>query len=112
MKPLIRACDIRRLRYNHTLADKNKKHIKPPVRLFNKIGKGNWLLIELNNNDSFYAIVDLGIGNPEMCEIAMEEFEIQNLPDGFEIEQDIEFETNKTIKEILEESKKFKQLIL
>jgi len=64
----------------------------PVVRFFNPVGAATWLATELDQDDIFFGVADLGFGCPELGSFALEELESIRLPFGLGIERDILFE--------------------
>ncbi|MBA4757625.1 MULTISPECIES: DUF2958 domain-containing protein [Sphingomonadales] len=64
----------------------------PVVRFFNPVGAATWLATELDEDDIFFGLADLGFGCPELGSFALEEMEAIQLPFGLGIERDTLFE--------------------
>ena len=63
----------------------------PVVRLFNPIGAATWLATELDEDDIFFGLADLGFGCPELGSFSLAELEAIRLPLGLTIEGDLYF---------------------
>ncbi len=63
----------------------------PVVRLFNPIGAATWLATELDEDDIFFGLADLGFGCPELGSFSLAELEAIRLPLGLTIERDLYF---------------------
>lgn len=64
---------------------------QPVVRLFNPVGAATWLATELDADDIFFGLADLGCGCPELGSFALAELEAVRLPFGLTIERDLHF---------------------
>lgn len=61
----------------------------PPLKLFNPVGPGRWLITEiLGDADTLFGLCDLGQGFPELGYVGLDEIEAIALPHGFRIERD------------------------
>jgi hypothetical protein len=84
---------------------------KPYLKLFNPTGAATWLLseIEYGSIDSgdaiFFGLCDLGMGEPELGSVAMQELASVKLPFGLSIERDLNWEPTKTLTEYWLESR-------
>lgn len=64
----------------------------PVVRFFNPVGAATWLATELDEDDIFFGLADLGFGCPELGSYALQELQSIRLPFGLGIERDTLFE--------------------
>jgi hypothetical protein len=61
----------------------------PPLKLFNPVGGGRWLITEiLPDGDTLFGLCDLEVGFPELGYVSLDEIEAARLPYGFRIERD------------------------
>ena len=66
----------------------------PEVRMFDPNANAIWLLTELNPDTNVaYGLCDLGVGQPELGYVSLDELESIAATDGFEIEVDLQFDT-------------------
>lgn len=77
----------------------------PVVKLFNPLGRGTWLLTELDpeNPDLAFGLCDLGF--PEMGSVLMSELEAIRLPLGMRIERDRYWSATKTLSAYADEAR-------
>jgi hypothetical protein len=67
----------------------------PEVKLFTPNANAIWLLTELNPDTNVaYGLCDLGLGQPELGYISLDELESLAATEGFEIEVDLQFDTH------------------
>ena len=52
----------------------------PVVKLFNPVGGGTWLLSEMDEQGIAFGLCDLGMGEPELGYVAIQELEQAVLP--------------------------------
>ena len=64
----------------------------PVVRFFNPVGAATWLATELDEDDIFFGLADLGFGCPDLGSFALDELQSIRLPFGLGIERDTLFE--------------------
>lgn len=65
----------------------------PVVKLFNPLGAGTWLAIELREDgDTLFGLADLGFGCPELGAFSLRELASLRLPYGLGIKRDIGFD--------------------
>lgn len=80
---------------------------KPAVKLFNPVGAGTWLISELEPNSSLaFGLCDLGMGEPELGYVCLDELAGLKLIAGLGIEQDIHWEADKTLSQYATESRR------
>lgn len=80
---------------------------QPVVKLFNPVGPGTWFLTELEPNSSLaFGLCDLGMGEPEIGYVCLDELAGLKLLAGLGIEQDIHWTASKTLREYATESRK------
>lgn len=61
----------------------------PPLKLFNPLGPGRWLITEIMADaDTLFGLCDLDQGFPELGYVSLDEIEAVRLPRGFRIERD------------------------
>lgn len=78
---------------------------KPYLKLFSPVGAATWLISEIEygsieqGNAIFFGLCDLGIGEPELGSVAMQELASVKLPLGLTIERDLHWEPTKTLAE-------------
>ena len=79
----------------------------PECKLFNPGGAGTWLLSELDPNSSLaFGLCDLGMGEPELGYVDLEELYGVKLPGGLKIEQDRYWRAGKTLGAYAEEARR------
>jgi hypothetical protein len=65
----------------------------PPLKLFNPVGPGVWLITELDaDGDTLFGLCDLDMGRPELGSVSLSELMSVRLPLGFTIERDAGFQ--------------------
>jgi hypothetical protein len=91
----------------HRLEDGNTEDFQPVVKLFNPCGAATWLLSELDEDgDTAFGVCDLGMGEPEMGYVSLEELASVELRFGLYIERDIHFTAKKTLGEYAAEARR------
>lgn len=84
----------------HRLEDGNTEDFPPVVKLFNPCGAATWLLSELDEDgDTAFGLCDLGMGEPELGYVSLEELASIKLRFGLYIERDEHFTANKPLGE-------------
>jgi hypothetical protein len=73
------------------MKDGNTEDFEPVVKLFNPMGAATWLLSELDEDDVAFGLCDLGMGEPELGYVSLEEIREVRLPLGLYIERDLHF---------------------
>ncbi|MGR4863170.1 DUF2958 domain-containing protein [Caulobacter sp. LARHSG274] len=64
----------------------------PPLKLFNPVGPGRWLITEIMpDGDTLFGLCDLDMGFPELGSVSLDEIEAIALPHGLRIERDRHF---------------------
>ncbi|MET0376744.1 MAG: DUF2958 domain-containing protein [Rhizorhabdus sp.] len=80
---------------------------RPAVKLFNPVGAGTWLISELEPDSSLaFGLCDLGMGEPELGYVCLDELASLKLVAGLGIEQDIHWEADKTLSQYASESRR------
>jgi hypothetical protein len=79
---------------------------KPYLKLFNAYGQGTWLLSEIDENNTFFGLCDLGFGTPELGYVTLEELEAQKVGPLNMIERDMYFLPEYTLSEYAERAYK------
>jgi hypothetical protein len=77
-----------------------KTDFQPVVKLFSPVGAATWLLTELDpgDNDTAFGLCDLGMGEPEMGYVSLDELRsITFMGGALYIERDEHFTPNKTL---------------
>ena len=79
---------------------------KPPLKLFNPVGSGTWLISELDprDGDTMFGLADPGLGSPELGYMSLSEMMGVRLPFGLRIERDLNFTPKKTLSEYADEA--------
>jgi hypothetical protein len=91
----------------HRLDDGNTEDFRPVVKLFNPCGAATWLLSELDEDgDTAFGLCDLGMGEPELGYVSLEELASVKLRFGLYIERDNHFTANKTLGEYAAEARR------
>ena len=71
---------------------------EPVVKIFTADGNATWLLTELNPDiDLAFGLCDLGLGEPELGYVSLQELEFARGPLGLPLECDLHFAPTKTI---------------
>lgn len=89
----------------------HEKFRKPHLKLFSPVGSGTWLISEIQSgsieqgNAIFFGLCDLGMGEPEMGAVSMQELASVRLPFGLGIERDLHWEPTKTLLEYAQEAR-------
>ena len=90
---------------------------KPYLKLFNPTGAATWLISEIeygsieNSDAIFFGLCDLGMGEPELGSVAMQELTSLKLPFGLSIERDLSWEPTKSLTEYWYESQTARAII-
>jgi glycine/D-amino acid oxidase-like deaminating enzyme len=91
----------------HRLDDGNTEDFKPVVKLFNPCGAATWLLSELDEDgDTAFGLCDLGLGEPEIGYVSLEELASIDLRFGLYIERDSHFNATKMLSEYAAEARR------
>ena len=77
----------------------------PVVKLFNPVGGGTWLLSEMDEQGIAFGLCDLGMGEPELGYVAIQELEQAVLPLGLKIERDVHWTASKKLSEYADEAR-------
>jgi hypothetical protein len=78
----------------------------PEVKLFTPNANAIWLLTELNPDTNVaYGLCDLGLGQPELGYVSLDELESVAATEGFEIEVDLQFDTHTPLSKYAELAK-------
>lgn len=84
---------------------------KPAVKLFNPVGAGTWLISELEPNSSLaFGLCDLGVGEPELGYVCLDELASLKLMAGLGIEQDVHWQAQMTLSEYASEAQKIRYI--
>ena len=89
-------------RMNRNLQGVNKDPLdyRPVIKLFNPCGPGTWLFTELDDDNIFFGLCDLGHGFAELGYQALTEMEVFRHPTfKLGIERDLYFTPTKTLSE-------------
>jgi hypothetical protein len=91
----------------HRLDDGKTEDFQPVVKLFNPVGAATWLLSELDEDgDTAFGLCDLGLGEPELGYVSLEELASVTLRFGLYIERDIHFNARKMLSEYAAEARR------
>ena len=90
MKLLTKAIEAK-LRKNSAAAGKADIDPVPVLKLFCPWGAATWLLTELDEDGRLFGLCDLGMGEPELGYVALEELKGLKGPLGLGIERDLWF---------------------
>jgi len=85
----------------------SSKKNKPVVKLFTPWGRATWLISEIDPLDEtmLFGLCDLGMGEPELGWVSLEEIQSVKGPFGLKIERDRSFTPNKTLSEYASEAR-------
>jgi len=78
---------------------------KPVVKLFSPDGACTWLLTELGPDQKAFGLCDLGLGEPEIGYVSIEEIQKLRGKMGLPVERDRWFEADKTLSEYAREAR-------
>jgi hypothetical protein len=85
---------------------------EPVVKLFTADGNATWLLTELNpDRDLAFGLCDLGLGEPELGYVSLQELESARGPLGLPLERDQHFAPTKTIAAYAELAREHRRII-
>lgn len=93
---------------NNATPDEDKK---PVVKLFSPVGAATWLLSSIDENDIAFGLCDLGMGEPELGFVSLQELEEIKLPLGLSIERDLHFRADKTLTQYADEARSAGRII-
>ena len=93
----------------HIERDGNTEDFKPVLKLFDPYGPATWLVTEISDEDDgdmiLFGLCDLGMGEPEMGYISLNELKSLKFVGRPRIERDRWFEANKTLREYADEAR-------
>ena len=69
----------------------------PVVKLFAPWGSATWLLSELDQDGIAFGLCDLGMGEPELGYVDLNELTALRGPFGLRVERDLHFKATKTL---------------
>ncbi|MGF6155796.1 hypothetical protein M2267_001024 [Ensifer sp. KUDG1] len=69
----------------------------PVVKFFVPWGGATWILTEMEEDGICFGLCDLGMGEPELGYVSVEELESVRGPAGLTIERDLYFHTDKPL---------------
>ena len=72
---------------------------RPVVKLFAPWGGATWLLSELDQDGIAFGLCDLGMGEPELGYVDLNELTALRGPFGLRVERDLWFKADKTLTE-------------
>ena len=78
---------------------------KPVVKFFHPVGAATWLITELHDDGAMFGLCDLGMGEPELGYVSLEELQTVKGHFGLGIERDMYFTATKTLSEYAEEAR-------
>ena len=107
MKLLTKVQRTKLLKNNETPDDDKK----PVVKLFSPVGAATWLLSSIDKNDIAFGLCDLGMGEPELGFVSLQELQEIRLPLGLSIERDLHFRANKTLTQYADEARSAGRII-
>ena len=93
---------------NNATPDDDKK---PVVKLFSPVGAATWLLSSIDENDIAFGLCDLGMGEPELGFVSLQELQEIRLPLGLSIERDRHFRAKKTLTQYADEARSAGRII-
>lgn len=95
------------LRRQLDLDGKAEADFFPIVKLFLPSGGMTWLLTELypDDPDVSFGLCDLGMGFPELGDVRISELESARAPGGLQVERDLHFSPDKTIRAYAERAR-------
>jgi Protein of unknown function (DUF2958) len=85
---------------------------QPVVKLFTADGNATWLLTELNPDiDLAFGLCDLGLGEPELGYVSLQELAAAHGPLGLPLECDLRFTPTRTIAAYAELAREHRRII-
>lgn len=78
---------------------------KPVVKLFCPWGAAAWLLSELDDDNVAFGLCDLGMGEPELGYVSLDELTAIRGPFGLKIERDLWFKADKSLTAYADEAR-------
>lgn len=83
----------------------DKTGMKPVLKMFNPVGAGTWLFMELDEDqDTLFGLCDLGMGYPELGYASLKELTSIKLRFGLKLERDIHFKATMSLDEYAEKA--------
>jgi hypothetical protein len=104
IKKKLRSNYIKQEEENMLGGENFSRSVKPVVKLFNPMGAGTWLITDMDERGIMFGLCDLGVGCPELGNVALSELEELLLPFNMGIERDIHWEADKSLMEYLNEA--------
>ena len=94
-------------------ADGETIDFMPVVKLFCPWGAATWLLTETDPDqpDIAFGLCDLGMGEPEIGSVSLEDIAAVRGPGGLRIERDMYFTAKKTLSAYAEEARKAGRIV-
>lgn len=90
---------------------RQEQDFMPVVKLFNPCGSGTWILTELEPDSSLaFGLCDLGVGEPELGYVCLDELASIKLMAGLRIEQDLHWKPTKTLSEYASEASRLRYI--
>ncbi|MEW9616055.1 DUF2958 domain-containing protein [Shinella sp. S4-D37] len=80
----------------NNLAARDADHV-PVVKLFVPWSNATWLLTEMEPDGRCFGLCDLGLGEPELGYVSVEELESIRGPAGLTVERDLYWHTEKPL---------------
>lgn len=80
----------------NNFSNRDADHI-PVVKLFTPWANATWLLTEMEPDGRCFGLCDLGLGEPELGYVSLEELESLKGPAGLTVERDLYFHTDKPL---------------
>jgi len=80
----------------NNFAARDEDHI-PVVKLFTPWANATWLLTEMEPDGRCFGLCDLGLGEPELGYVSLEDLEALQGPVGLKVECDLYFHTDKPL---------------
>jgi hypothetical protein len=77
----------------------------PVVKLFSPWGSATWLLTELDADGVAFGLCDLGMGEPELGYVDLQELTEVRGPFGLRIERDLHFKATKSLTDYADEAR-------
>jgi hypothetical protein len=85
---------------------------EPVVKLFTADGNATWLLTELiPETDLAFGLCDLGLGEPELGYVSLQELESARGPLGLPLEGDLHFAPTRTIATYAELAREHRRIV-
>lgn len=94
----------------NNLSTRDADHI-PVVKLFTPWANATWLLTEMEPDGRCFGLCDLGLGEPELGYVSLEELEALEGPAGLKVERDLYFYTDRQLSAWTAHAKRHRRIL-